>query len=38
MVKLRLSILKRNDSKVQGQGQGQGQGMTLYRMMSHHSV
>ena len=24
MVKLRLSILKRNDCKVQGQGQGQG--------------
>ena len=25
MVKLRLSILKRNDCKVQGQGQSQGQ-------------
>ena len=35
MVEFRLSILKRNDFKVQGQGSGQGQGQSQGQGMSY---
>ena len=35
MVEFRLSILKRNDFKVQGQGSGQGQGQSQGQGMNY---